>query len=290
MSLKIAIQGIESSFHDMAVKKMFPNDEIDLVMCNSFEKVTTSINNLNADFGVLAIENTIAGSILPNYNLIDTSNLIIIDEVFLNIQMYIMALKSETIYDIIEIHSHPVALLQCKNYLQKFPPHFKIIEGTDTASVAKKIKEQNLKGVAAIAGKQVAEKFGLKILESKIQNNSQNQTRFVLVGKNNKRYSKEVNKATLKFKLDHRVGSLSNVLQLFSTFEINLTKIQSLPIIGKPWQYAFFVDVFFKDYTLFNEVTKVLEKAVQELKIIGVYKQNFDNESSQLLKNLINEK
>jgi prephenate dehydratase len=190
MSLKIAIQGIESSFHDMAVKKMFPNDEIDLVMCNSFEKVTTSINNLNADFGVLAIENTIAGSILPNYNLIDTSNLIIIDEVFLNIQMYIMALETDTIHDIIEIHSHPVALLQCKNYLQKFPPHFKIIEGTDTASVAKKIKEQNLKGVAAIAGKQVAEKFGLKILESKIQNNSQNQTRFVLVGKNNKRYSK----------------------------------------------------------------------------------------------------
>ena len=290
MSLKIAIQGIESSFHDMAVKKMFPNDEIELVMCNSFEKVTASINNLNADFGVLAIENTIAGSILPNYNLIDTSNLIIIDEVFLNIQMYIMALETDTIHDIIEIHSHPVALLQCKNYLQKFPPHFKIIEGTDTASVAKKIKEENLKGVAAIAGKQVAKKFGLKILESKIQNNSQNQTRFVLVGKNNKNYSKKVNKATLKFKLDHRVGSLSNVLQLFSTFEINLTKIQSLPIIGKPWQYAFFVDVFFKDYTLFKEVTKVLEKAVEELKIIGVYKQNFDNEPSQLLKNLINEK
>ena len=290
MSLKIAIQGIESSFHDMAVKKMFPNDEIELVMCNSFEKVTASINNLNADFGVLAIENTIAGSILPNYNLIDTSNLIIIDEVFLNIQMYIMALETDTIHDIIEIHSHPVALLQCKNYLQKFPPHFKIIEGTDTASVAKKIKEENLKGVAAIAGKQVAKEFGLKILESKIQNNSQNQTRFVLVGKNNKNYSKEVNKATLKFKLDHRVGSLSNVLQLFSTFEINLTKIQSLPIIGKPWQYAFFVDVFFKDYTLFNEVTKVLEKAVEELKIIGVYKQNFENEPSQLLKNLINEK
>ena len=252
MSLKIAIQGIESSFHYIAVKKMFPNDEIELVMCNSFEKVTASINNLNADFGVLAIENTIAGSILPNYNLIDTSNLIIIDEVFLNIQMYIMALETDTIHDIIEIHSHPVALLQCKNYLQKFPPHFKIIEGTDTASVAKKIKEENLKGVAAIAGKQVAKEFGLKILESKIQNNSQNQTRFVLVGKNNKNYSKEVNKATLKFKLDHRVGSLSNVLQLFSTFEINLTKIQSLPIIGKPWQYAFFVDVFFKDYVLFT--------------------------------------
>ncbi|MDG1790246.1 MAG: prephenate dehydratase domain-containing protein, partial [Flavobacteriaceae bacterium] len=218
------------------------------------------------------------------------SNLSIINEVFLNIQMYIMALKSETIHDIVEIHSHPVALLQCKNYLQKFPPYFKIIEGADTASVAKKIKEQNLKGVAAIAGKQVAEKFDLKILDSKIQNNSQNQTRFVLVGKNIKTYSKDANKATLKFKLDHRIGSLSNVLQLFSTFEINLTKIQSLPIIGKPWQYAFFVDVFFNDYTLFKDVIKVLEKAVKELKIIGVYKQNFDNKPSEILKDLTHEK
>ena len=111
-----------------------------------------------------------------------------------------------------------------------------------------------------------------------------------MVGKNNKNYSKEVNKATLKFKLDHRIGSLSNVLQLFSTFEINLTKIQSLPIIGKPWQYAFFVDVFFNDCTLFKDVIKVLEKAVKELKIIGVYKQNFDNKPSEILKDLTHEK
>lgn len=290
MSLKIAIQGIESSFHDMAVKKMFPNEEIELIMCNSFEKVTESINDFKADFGVLAIENTIAGSILPNYNLIDDCDLVIMDEVFLNIQMYIMALESESIHDIIEIHSHPVALLQCKNYLQKFPPHFKIIEGTDTASEAKKIKEQNLKGVAAIAGKQVAEKFGLKILDSKIQNNRNNQTRFVLIGKEVKAYNKEANKATLKFKLDHRVGSLSNVLQLFSTFEINLTKIQSLPIIGEPWQYAFFVDVVFKDFMLFKDVVKVLENAVKELKVVGAYKQNFENKPSQILNTLINEK
>lgn len=289
MSLKIAIQGIESSFHDMAVKKLFPNEEIELIMCNSFEKVTESINNFKADFGVLAIENTIAGSILPNYNLIDDNDLVILDEVFLNIQMYIMALESETIHDIVEIHSHPVALLQCKNYLQKFPPHFKIIEGKDTASEAKKIKEGNLKGVAAIAGKQVAEKYGLKILDSKIQNNSDNQTRFVLIGKEVKLHSQQANKATLKFKLDHRVGSLSNVLQLFSTFDISLTKIQSLPIIGEPWQYAFFVDVLFKDYKLFNEVVKVLGNAVLELKIVGVYKQNHENKPSDLLKNLVNE-
>ncbi len=290
MSLKIAIQGIENSFHDMAVKKLFPNEEVELIMCNSFEKVTESIKNFSADYGVLAIENTIAGSILPNYNLIDSNDLEIIDEVFLNIQMYIMSLESESIHDIMEIHSHPVALLQCKDYLRKFPPHFKIIEGVDTASEAKKIKENNLKGVAAIAGKQVAEKFGLKILDSRIQNNIENQTRFVLIGKQVKIHSKQVDKATLKFKLDHRVGSLSNVLQLFSTFDISLTKIQSLPIIGEPWQYAFFVDVLFKDYKLFQEVTKVLEKAVKELKIVGVYKHNLDNTPSQLINNLVNEK
>jgi len=290
MSLKIAIQGIESSFHDMAVKKLFPNKEVELIMCNSFEKVTQKINSFDADYGVLAIENTIAGSILPNYNLIDANNLEILDEVFLNIQMYIMSLESETIHDIMEIHSHPVALLQCNNYLRKFPPHFKIIEGADTASVAKKIKENNLKGVAAIAGKQVAEKFGLKILDSKIQNNSENQTRFVLIGKPVKLPSENVDKATLKFKLDHRVGSLSNVLQLFSTFDISLTKIQSLPIIGEPWQYAFFVDVLFKDYKLFQEVTQVLEKAVKELKIVGVYKHNLENAPSQLINKLVHEK
>ena len=290
MSLKIAIQGIESSFHDLAVNKLFPNKKIELVMCNSFEKVTESINNFSADYGVLAIENTTAGSILPNYNLIDANNLEIIDEVFLNIQMYIMALASESIHDILEIHSHPVALLQCKNYLRKIPPHVKIIEGDDTASEAKRIKENNLKGVAAIAGKQVAEKFGLKILESRIQNNKENQTRFVLIGKKVSIPSTQVDKATLKFKLDHRVGSLSNVLQLFSTFDISLTKIQSLPIIGEPWQYAFFVDVVFKDYALFQEVTKMLKKAVIELKVIGIYKQNMENTPSQLINTLVNEK
>ncbi len=290
MSLKIAIQGIESSFHDLAVKKLFPNEEVELVMCNSFEKVTDSINDFSADYGVLAIENTTAGSILPNYNLIDANNLEIIDEVFLNIQMYIMALASETIHDIVELHSHPVALLQCKNYLRKFPPHVKIIEGEDTASEAKKIKDNNLKGIAAIAGKQVANKFGLKILESRIQNNKENQTRFVLIGSKVPIPTHQVDKATLKFKLDHRVGSLSNVLQLFSTFDISLTKIQSLPIIGEPWQYAFFVDVVFKDYTLFQEVTKVLKKAVIELKVIGVYKQNMENTPSQIINNLVNEK
>ncbi|MFT5237993.1 MAG: prephenate dehydratase [Flavobacteriaceae bacterium] len=288
--MKIAIQGIESSFHDMATRKLFPEADVELIMCDSFEKVTKCIENSEADFGVLAIENTIAGSILPNYNLIDASGLVIYDEVFLNIQMYIMALKGETIYDIEEVHSHPVALLQCKDYLRKLPPQLKIIEGKDTASEAKKIKEGNLKGVAAIAGKQVAEKFGLEILDSNIQTMKDNQTRFVLIGKNEIEPKENANKATLKFELSHDPGSLANTLQLFTTFNINLTKIQSLPIVGRPWQYAFFVDVMFEDYELFAQVIDVLKKAVTELKILGVYNHNIKNVPSQLTKVLINGK
>lgn len=274
MKLKVAMQGIESSFHHQAVQKFFPDGELTLLCCDTFEKVTEVVNNSTADFGVIAIENTIVGSLLPNYSLIDSGDFKILDETILNIQMYVMALENQSIHDIKEIHSHPVALLQCRDYLQKFPPQFKIIEGKDTASEAKKIKDQKLTGVAAIAGKQVAEKFGLKILDSNIQDIKENHTRFVLLGKKERQTSKIINKATLKFELEHNVGSLGQVLNLLTTFTINLTKIQSLPIVGKPWQYAFFVDVIFDEETLFFEVMELLKKTVKELKILGVYKQD----------------
>lgn len=286
MKTKIAIQGIESSFHHLAVNKLLGEDNFELLKCDSFEKVTNSLVEFKADFGMLAIENTIAGSILPNYNLIDGSDLVILDEVYLNIQMHLMALESESIHDIKEVHSHPVALLQCKDYLRKFPPQFKVVEGKDTASEAKKIKEQRLTGVAAIAGEQVAKEFGLKILDSNIQSMKDNKTRFVLLGRKQELNNELSNKASLKFELNHDIGSLSNVLQLFSTFKINLTKIQSLPVIGSPWQYAFFVDVLFEDYQLFSEVTTMLEKAVKKLKIIGVYRSNKENKKSELISSL----
>ncbi|WP_347374155.1 prephenate dehydratase domain-containing protein [Aequorivita sp. Q41] len=290
MNLKVAMHGIESSFHHQAVEKLFPNEEITLLMCDSFEKVTNAVNNSMADYGVIAIENTIVGSILPNYSLIDTGAFEILAETVLNIQMYVMALETESIHDIKEIHSHPVALLQCSEYLQKFPPQFKIIEGKDTASEAKKIKDQNLLGVAAIAGKQVAEKFGLKILDSNIQDIKENHTRFVLLGKKEKQRVKKANKASLKFELDHNVGSLGNVLSLLTTFNINLTKIQSLPIVGKPWQYAFFVDVVFDDDNFFFEVMEILKKTVKELKILGVYQHDETTVETQFSNARINGK
>ena len=281
--MKIAIQGIGGSFHHEAVQRLFPDQEIDLVMCDSFDAVTQSIKNNKSDYGVLAIENSIAGSILPNYNLIEAGGFKIIDEVFLNIQMYLMALESESIIDVFEVHSHPVALLQCKDYLRKFPPQFKIIEGKDTASEAKRIKENNLKGVAAIAGRQVAEKYGLKILDSNIQDIKENQTRFVLIGKNgNNHRKKPVNKATLKFVLGSEVGTLSEALNTLAERQINLTKIQSLPVLGTPWKYAFFVDVTFEEMKQFDAALSALDEAVKELKVIGTYTQNRDGVPSEL--------
>lgn len=290
MSLKIAIQGIESSFHHQAVQKFFPEEEISLLTCDSFEKVTDAVNHSRADYGVIAIENTIVGSILPNYGLIDSGDFEILAETVLNIQMFVMALESQTIHDIKEIHSHPVALLQCRDYLQKFPPQFKVIEGKDTASEAKKIKDLHLKGVAAIAGKQVAEKYGLKILDSNIQDIKENHTRFVLLGKKEKGTICNADKASLKFELEHNVGSLGNVLNLLTNFNINLTKIQSLPIIGKPWQYAFFVDVVFDDENFFYEVMEMLKRTVKELKVLGVYKQDETHAKVQFSNAILNGK
>lgn len=276
MSLKIAIQGIESSFHDLAVQQLFPAINVTLVPCASFKSVAQALHNNKASIGVIAIENTIAGSILPNYQLIDQGDFKILGETYLTIDMYLMALAGQSIHDINEVHSHPVALQQCSNYLQKLQPHCKIIEGSDTASEAKKIREFNLKNVAAIAGKQVAEKYGLTILDKKIQTIKENKTRFVVLGKQ-ANTSASNNKATVKFELAHEIGNLSNVLQILSTFGINLTKIQSFPIEGKPWQYSFFIDVLFEDYVLFQEVIAVLKKAVAHIKVLGVYKQNIAN-------------
>lgn len=281
--MKIAIQGIEGSFHDQAVQQLFPNQGIELVKCDSFDGVTRSVKNKKADYGVLAIENTIAGSILPNYNLVEAGNFEILDEVFLNIQMYLMALESESIIDIFEVHSHPVALLQCTNYLRRFPPQFKIIEGKDTASEAKRIRENNLKGVAAIAGKQVAERYGLKILDSNIQDIKENHTRFVLIGNRGASLSKKTpNKASVKFQLGHEVGSLSKALQIFASHDINLTKIQSLPVLGTPWRYAFFVDVTFDDPKQLSLAIEDLNPIVKNFKLLGTYTQNRENIPSNL--------
>jgi len=174
-------------------------------------------------------------------------------------------------------------LLQCRDYLRKFPPQFKIIEGNDTASEAKRIRENNLQGVAAIAGKQVAERYGLKILDSNIQDIKENHTRFVLIGNRGTSATKKVpNKASIRFQLGHEVGTLSKALQIMALHNINLTKIQSLPVLGTPWKYAFFVDVTFLDPQDFYSATESLKQFVKNFKILGMYAQNIENVPSEL--------
>ncbi|MGB0146065.1 MAG: prephenate dehydratase [Flavobacteriaceae bacterium] len=258
--MKIAIQGIQHSFHHQAVKRLFSDQNYELVCCDSFDATAQAVAHKNADFGVLAIENSIAGSILTNYNLIESGSFEIYDEIYLNIQMYLMALPNSRIEEVVEVRSHPVALLQCRDYLRKYEGKCRLIEGKDTASEAEKIMTEQLQGVAAIASLDVAEAFGLQVLDQQIQDIKQNQTRFGLPGSAS---LKEPNKASLKFQLGHEVGSLGRALGILSDHDINLTKIQSLPVLGMNWRYAFFIDVTFDNRSNFDRALAELQNSVK---------------------------
>jgi len=267
----IAIQGAEGSNHHK-VARDFYGENIQLKECMSFDALVAHLLEGSATDGIMAIENTIAGSIIPNYALIDSNNLHIVGEEYLNIHHHLMALAGQTIKNIKEVWSHPMALLQCKEFFKKHP-NIKLVEDVDTAEVAKRIATENIKGVAAIAPKIAAEIFGLQVLEDDIQTIKDNSTRFVIVQTDlpNTEIAK-INKASLKFQLNHKRGSLAAVLNVLSDCKMNLTKIQSLPVIETPWKYSFFVDVTFNDYADYQKLVKIIEIMAEEFKILGTYK------------------
>jgi len=271
---KIAIQGILGSFHHIVANQYFGED-VELKECLSFVEIPELINNNTVDGAVMAIENSLAGSILPNYALIDEFELKIQGEVHLPIHHHLMALEGQTLNDIKEVWSHPMALLQCRKFFRQHP-HIKLVEETDTADVARQIQDKKLQGIAAVASKKAAEIYGLSIIENKIQTRKENYTRFFLLKKKNGEIEKPktINKASIKFITKHETGNLSDVLSVFSSFNMNLSKIQSLPIIDKPWNYAFFTDIIFDDYQLFKEAISIIETKVSYLKILGEYQQS----------------
>jgi len=270
MNKIIAIQGAEGSNHHKVARDFYGNS-IQLKECMSFDALVASLLDNSAVLGVMAIENTIAGSIIPNYALIDANNLHIIGEKYLNIHHHLMALKGQDIEDIKEVWSHPMALLQCKEFFKKYP-HVKLVEDVDTAEVAKRISEQKLLGIAAIAPKIAAEIFDLSIIEDEIQTIKENATRFVIVQtKLPTNRVDQINKASLKFQLAHKRGSLAAILNVLSDCKMSLTKIQSMPVIQTPWKYSFFVDVTFEDYKEYEKVIKILEIMAEEFKILGTY-------------------
>ena len=271
MELKVAIQGIKGSNHHQVAKDFF-GDNIDLLECNSFDAVVDSLIVGAADKGIMAIENSIAGSIIPNYNLVYHNNIHVIGEHYLNIHHNLMVLRGRTFDDIREVHSHPMALLQCKEFF-KAHPQIKLVESVDTAETAKRIKEDKLEHIAAIAPKMAAELYDLEIIADNIQTIVNNSTRFIVLKKQNKVLpEEEINKASLRFITDHKRGSLATVLNVMSDCNMNMTKIQSLPVIETPWKYAFFVDVTFDEYEDFAKTKSLLQIMAEDFKVLGEYK------------------
>ena len=271
MNKIIAIQGAEGSNHHKVARDFYGNTML-LKECMSFDVLVASLLSGAATHGVMALENTIAGSIIPNYALIDTNNLHIVGEEYLNIHHHLMALPGQQIAHIKEVWSHPMALLQCKEFFKKHP-HIKLVEDVDTAEVAKRIAKENLVGIAAIAPKIAAEIFDLEVLEDEIQTMKDNATRFVIVQTQEPTHRIDhINKASLKFQLNHKRGSLAAILNVLSDCKMNLTKIQSLPVIEMPWKYSFFVDVTFEDYKDYLKLVKIIEIMAEEFKILGTYK------------------
>lgn len=271
MIKSVAIQGVKGSFHHIVSQNYF-GESTQVDECLSFDDTVEALLSGKTEAAIMALENSIAGSIIPNYALIDSNNLHIVGEHYLDIQHHLMALPDQSIEAIKEVHSHPMALLQCKVFLKNYP-HIKLIEDKDTAEVARRISQQKIKGIAAIASQLASEIFNLNIIAKSIQTIKHNETRFAIVKRSNSEIpKKEINKATVKFELDHKRGSLATILNVMSDCKLNLTKIQSLPKIETPWLYAFFVDVTFINYADFEKAKSIMEIMATHFKILGEYK------------------
>lgn len=273
---RIAIQGVPGSFHDIAAHQYFKDEQMQLICCSTFEEVFENIKRDPTVIGVLAIENTIAGSLLHNYDLLRASDTTIVGEHKLHICHSICCLPEDDWSTIQEVHSHPVALMQCRGFLANHPT-LKAVESEDTAGSAEYISRHKCRGWAAICHAAAAKMYGLKVLEDHIEDNKHNFTRFLVVSDPRKadylRPLDRSRKASLVFSLPHAEGSLSKVLTILSFYDINLTKIQSLPIIGHEWEYLFYVDVTFDDVVRYRQSIDAIMPLTKDIKIIGEYRE-----------------
>jgi len=273
MSTKVAIQGVKGSFHEEAAYKYF-GEAIETVECESFKKTCELLKQGKVDYVVMAIENSIAGSLIPNYALLRDYRFPIVGEVYLHIKLHLMALPGVSLQDIKFIQSHPIALQQCNDYLEE-NPQFKVTEAEDTAASAQRVSELQLKDTAAIAPQLAAKLYGLEILERRIETNKKNYTRFlILTDKPEEKVKAKVNKASISFQTGNGVGSLSTVLRCFAEQNINLSKIQSMPVLGKRNEYDFYVDVEWKDQADYDAAIRKVLKHTNNFNIMGEYVKN----------------
>ena len=275
---QIAIQGIQGCFHQQAAQDYFKS-ELNFIECLNFRELCEQLKNGTADYAVMAIENTIAGSILQNYALLQEYRFFVCGEIYLPIKMNLLALQGTKLKEIHSVSSHHMALKQCEHFLQDLD-EVSTIEMEDTALAAKNIQEKQLIGHAAIANSLSAELYDLEVLAEGIETNKANFTRFLILSKSEIQNEK-ANKASLFLELKHETGSLVDVLNVFKQNELNLTKIQSIPILGKPYEYSFHIDMEWKQRTQFETAISEVENLIQQLSVLGIYEKSSWNGIAQ---------
>ena len=274
MNTKIAIQGFEASFHEIATRKYF-GKSVDFVYCATFQALFREMEGNSTDFAVMAIENSVAGSILPNYARLRDSRLRIVGEVYLHIEMNLMALPGTKIEDIKEVHSHPMALLQCHNFFRD-NAHIQLTESLDTALSAQEIGKNKIKNRGAIGSNAASDLYGLEIIRSSIETNKRNFTRFLVLQREDKKNAyvpKVIDKSSWSFRTANEPGSLAKVMTILGEKDINLTKVQSLPVLGEEWRYYFYADLEFDNIEKYHQAITESNSFISELKILGEYQQ-----------------
>lgn len=272
---KVTIQGVAGCYHDAAAHLYFDGEKIQTIECETFSVMFETLSTDASLLGIVAIENTIAGSLLQNHELLRQSNLRIIGELKLRISHVLCSLPGQSIDALTEVNSHPMALMQCEQFLRRHP-NLKIVERLDTAGSAKEISEGKLTGHAAVCGEYAANLYGLEILEKSIETNKRNFTRFLIVAdpllaSEIGPTEREINKASIVFTLPHTHGALSKVLTILSFYDINLSKIQSTPIVGREWEYRFYVDVTFDSLIRYHQAIEAVRPLIKDLRILGEY-------------------
>ena len=272
MDKRIAIQGYQGCFHQEAAAKYFQTDDLKVLECDTFNILGEAISNEEVPIGIMAIENSIAGSILQNYRILRENDFTIVGEVFLRIVHNLMAMPGEKISGLTEASSHPMAINQCLEFFKQYP-HIKLVESHDTALSAKQISENKLGGVGAIASRTAAEIYGLEILGSSIETSKINYTRFFIIQKNEGvLIPSDINKASIYLRVLDQPGCLLKVLKIIEDQNTNISKLQSYPVLGKVSEYFFHLDLEFSQYEQYQYIMEGLEGVTMELKELGTYK------------------
>ena len=276
--VRVSIQGYAGAFHEIAARYCFREAPMEIVPAHTFEDLVEMVERREkADVGLMAIENTLAGSLMNNYALLNESKLSITGEVYLRIKQNLMALPGQRIEDLREVHSHPIAIEQCRAFFARHPK-IHLVETVDTAWSARNIRENHLEGIGAIASTLAAELYEMEILAESIETNKKNHTRFLVLQNGQPDLDQELEKVSLSFAVDHTVGSLYKVLAVLAAYNVNLTKIQSAPIIGHPWEYLFYLDFVTEGTVGHQQAIEAIQPLTHNLRVLGVYRkgEHFD--------------